>query len=413
MKRQAVITGLGIVSPIGVGVEKFWAAALAGRSGISTPTLFDASKLSRECQIVGEVKDFNVRDWMPGAAGKMAGRFSQFAVAAAKMARDDSRLDDAEIPGERVLVSIGSSVSGLADVQLPFFSAYLHGDFLSPWAVLESPGHAAASHVSISSGGRGQTTAFATACVAGLDAVTWAAERVCMGEATAAIAGGTESPISESSLEAFRVLGALSQWIGPASEASRPFDRLRSGLVLAEGAAVVIVEDEADARARGANIYARILGSASVSEGTHMREVNNRGDGAARVMRLALHRAGLCPRDIDYICAHGNSLPDYDAAETAGIKAAFGMQASCVAVSSIKSMCGQALAASGAMQIVTACLALRDNVVPPTINYVVPDPACDLDYVPNVARRARVEHVLVHAQSIGGSHSALILGKGE
>jgi 3-oxoacyl-[acyl-carrier-protein] synthase II len=413
MKRQAVITGLGIVSPIGVGVENFWAAACAGRSGISIPTLFDASKLPRECQIVGEVKDFNVRDWMPGAAGKMAGRFSQFAVAAAKMARDDSGLDESDIPGDRILVSIGTSVSGLADVQLPFFAAYLRGEVLSPWAVLESPGHAAASHVSISSGGRGQTTAFATACVAGLDAVTWAAEKVCLGEATAAIAGGTETPISESSLEAFRVLGALSRWIGPPSEASRPFDRLRSGLVLAEGAAVVIVEDEMNARARGARIYARILGSASVSEGSHMREVDNRGDGAARAMTIALQRAGLSVRDIDYICAHGNSLPDYDAAETAGIKAAFGSQASCLAVSSIKSMCGQALAASGAMQIVAGCLALRDNVIPPTINYEVPDPACDLDYVPNLARKARIQHVLLHAQSIGGSHSALVLGKGD
>src|SRR5687767_932468 len=189
MRRQAVITGLGIVSPIGIGIDAFWASARAGRSGIGYPTLFDASKLPRECQIVGEVADFDVRDWMPGAAGRMAGRFSQFAVAAAKMARADSTIDRAKIPPERLLVSVGSSISGLNDAY-KCHSSFLKGDVVAPWIVLEYPGHAAASHVAIQARGNGQTACFATACVAGIDSVAWAAQKIAGGEATAVIAGG-------------------------------------------------------------------------------------------------------------------------------------------------------------------------------------------------------------------------------
>jgi len=179
---------------------------------------------------------------------------------------------------------------------------------------------------------------------------------------------------------------------------------------LAEGAAIVVIEDENAARARGAPVYAKILGFASVTEGAHMRNVDVTGEPTARAMTMAIDAAGLARQDIDYICAHGNSLVDYDISETAGIKLALGGRAWSVAISSIKSMCGQAMAASGAMQVVATCLAIRDNVVPPTINYSVRDPACDLDYVPNLARSARIRTALVHAQSIGGSHAALVLG---
>jgi 3-oxoacyl-[acyl-carrier-protein] synthase II len=412
MKRRAVITGLGIVSPIGVGVERFWASARAGRSGIGNPTLFDASKLPPECQIVGEVTDFNVKEWLPGAAGRMAGRFSQFAVAAAKMARDDAKLESAQIPPERILISLGSSMSGLVDV-MEGMPRYLRGDVIPPWMVLEYPGHAAASHVAMEAKGQGQVAAFATACIAGLDSIAWAADKIQRGEAVAVVAGATETPLAPASLEAFRALGALSRWQGPPCEASRPFDRLRSGLVLAEGAAIAIVENEDDARARHAQIYARVLASASITEARHMREVDPSGESTARILKLCMDRADLRPQDIDYFCAHGNSLVDYDAAETAGFKTALGKQASCIPVSSVKSMCGQALAASSAIQTVVGCLAIRDHVVPPTINYEYPDPACDLDYVPNRSRAARVDTVLIHAQSIGGSHAALLLGRAD
>ncbi|MBI2161591.1 MAG: beta-ketoacyl-[acyl-carrier-protein] synthase family protein [Candidatus Rokubacteria bacterium] len=409
MKRQPVITGLGIVSPIGIGIEKFWTAARAGRSGIGTPTLFDASKLHAHCNVVGEVRDFDPREWMPRPAYRMAGRFSQFAVAAATMARSDSLIQQTDIPKERLKVAIGTSMNGLIDVHQPNFHGFINGRDIQSWASLEYPAHAATNHVATSSGVHGQTMTFATACIAGLDAISWAADEIRCGQAAAVIAGATETPLSECTVAACQAAGVLSAWAGPPEEASRPFDRLRSGLVIAEGAAAVIVEDEDDARARGARIYARILGFGSASDGGNLRKIDESGEAIAHSILGALKSSGLRATDIDYICAHGNSMIDYDAAETAGIKRAFGHQAWSIPISSLKSMCGQALAASSAMQVVAACLAIRDNIVPPTINYQVPDQDCDLDYVPNAARKARVRNVLVHAQSIGGSHAALIL----
>jgi 3-oxoacyl-[acyl-carrier-protein] synthase II len=405
MARQAVITGLGIVSPIGTGIDKFWEAARAGRSGTGRPTLFDASNLPAECQIVGEVRDFNPLDWMSPQAARMAGRFSQFAVAASKMALRDSELDISNLSPDRILISIGTSMSGLVDIQQPNHLAFLRGEGVSPWTVLEYPSHAATSHVAIGVGARGETTS-----IAGIDSIVWAADRVQSGAASVVIAGGTETPLSPPTLEAFRSLGALSQWRGSPEQASRPFEKLRSGLVLAEGAATVVIEDEEAATARDARIYARVIGTGSITEGSHLRNVDASGKATGRVIELALQHAAISAKGIDYACAHGNSLVDYDASETAGIKLALGRHAWSIPVSSIKSMCGQALGASGAMQIVTACLALRDQVAPPTINYEVPDPSCDLDYVPNTSRICRIRTVLIHAQSIGGSHASVILG---
>jgi 3-oxoacyl-[acyl-carrier-protein] synthase II len=410
MKRQPVITGLGIVSPIGIGVEKFWAAALAGRSGIGTPTLFDASKLPPDCRIVGEVHGFNPLDWMPAQTARMAGRFSQFGVAAAKMAREDANLDSAGIAPEDITVSVGTSMNGQADLGESTFSAFLRSKPISAWTTNEYPAHAATSHVAIDAAVRGQAMTFSTACAAGLDAIGWAQEEIRRGRATAAIAGGTETPLSAYSLMLFHSVGVLSKWRGAPEEASRPFDQWRSGLVLAEGAAMVTIEDEEFARARGASIYARILGFASVSEGVHLRRVDESGATVAGAIAMALKQARLGVKDIDFICAHGNSMPDYDAAETAGIKRAFGGHAWNIPVSSLKSMCGQPLAAGSAMQVVASSLAMRDGAVPPTINYRVPDPSCDLDYVPNASRSTRVRNSLIHAHSLGGSHVTMVLG---
>ena len=409
MKRQPVITGLGIVSPIGVGVDKFWAAACAGRSGIGNPTLFDASKLPADCRIVGEVPDFNPLDWMPARVARMAARFSQFAISTARMSRADSNLDAAGIPPERMKVAIGTSLNGHPDVAEPNLLSFLRGDQLWPWAALEFPAHAATSRVAIDSRAMGQTTTFATACAAGLDAIGWAADEVREGRASAVLAGASETPLSAFLLTIFHSVGVLSKWQGPPDEASRPFDRWRAGLVLAEGAAVVTVESEEDARARGVPIYARILSVASANEGAHLRKVDETGEAISRAIDAALRRANLSPTDVDFICAHGNSMEDYDTAETAGIKRVFGSHSWNIPISSNKSMCGQALAASSAMQVVVSCLALKHQVVPPTINYHTPDPRCDLDYVPNVARAARVRTALIHAHSLGGAHVAMIL----
>jgi len=281
------------------------------------------------------------------------------------------------LPGERLKVAIGTSLNGQIDVCQPNFQAFTEGGQIWPWAALEYPAHAATSHVAIDAKALGQTTTFATACAAGLDAVGWAADEVRNGNATAVLAGATETPLSEFILMVFHSVGVLSKWQGPPEEASRPFDLLRAGLVLAEGAAVVSVESEQD---------------------------------VSRAIAGALRSADLRPHDVDFICAHGNAMQDYDAAETAGIKRVFGHHAWNVPVSSAKSMCGQALAASSAIQVVTACLALRHQIVPPTINYRIPDPSCDLDYVPNVARPTRVRNALIHAHSLGGSHVAMVLG---
>ena len=409
MRHQPVITGLGIVSPIGIGVEKFWESALAGRSGIGRPTLFDGSKLPPECRIVGEVKGFDPKIWMPNLAYRTAGRFSQFAVAAAEMARADSGSSGMDISGDRIKVAIGTATSGLADVHQPNFERFTQGRDIRPWTSIEYPAHAATNHVATTAAINGQTMTFATACVAGLDAIAWAADEIRRGSATAVVAGATEAPLSEATIAACQAAGVLSSWDGPPEEASRPFDRLRSGLVLAEGAAAVVVEDEEHARSRGATIYARLLGQGSASDGGNLRRIDESGSAVARSMTVALQNAELLPRDIDYICAHGNSMIDYDAAETKGIKRAFGKKAWNIPISSLKSMCGQALAASSAIQVVAACLAIRDGIVPPTINHRVNDPACDLDYVPNVSRQGRIRNVLIHAQSIGGSHSVLIV----
>jgi 3-oxoacyl-[acyl-carrier-protein] synthase II len=409
MKRQPVITGLGIVSPIGIGVQKFWESALAGRSGIGRPTLFDGSKLPPECRIVGEVQDFNPLEWMPAREVKTTARFSQFAVAAAQMARDDSRLDAAGIPPDRMKIAIGTSINGYVDVAQPNYESFLRGGQIAHWGALEFPAHAATAHVAIRAGATGQTTTFATACAAGLDAIGWAAEQVASGSADAVVAGAAEAPLSEFMLRVFHSVGVLSKWQGPPEEACRPFDMWHSGLVLAEGAAVLTVESQDLARARTAPVYAKILGTGSANEGAHLRKVDETGDSVARAMEGALREAGLAPRDIDLICAHGNSMPDYDLAETAGIKRVFGSHAWNMPVSSPKSMCGQALAASSAMQVVVGCLALRNQAVPPTINYEMPDPQCDLDYVPNSYRPARVRTVLVHSHSLGGAHFAMIL----
>lgn len=408
MTRRAVITGLGIVSPIGIGVEAFWRAALGGRSGIGHPTLFDGSKLQPECQIVGEVKDFNPGDWMSAHSAKKAGRFSHFAVAAAKLAIRDSELDVDEVGPDRVMVALANTTHGVVDGE-PILTSFYQGGRVPPWTCLEYPAHSATAHVSIETGALGQVNTIATACTGGLDAIAWAAEQIKNNRATAVLAGASDAPLSPFTIAAFHSVGVLSQWRGAPEEASRPYDARRSGLVLAEGAAVVVVEDEAYARRRGAHIYAEIVGSASTSEALHHRKVDPTGAAAVQAMRLALSRADISATEIDYVVGHGSSLLDYDAAESVALKIVFGRRAWSIPVSSLKSMCGQALAASSAIQVVGGALALRDQIVSPTINYRYRDSVCDLDYVPNSPRRTRIHQALIHAHGLGGSHTALLL----
>jgi 3-oxoacyl-(acyl-carrier-protein) synthase len=408
MVSHAVVTGLGVVSPLGLGTTRFWKALQQGRSGVSTLTTFDTSKLAPECRLGAEVLDFTSTDWMEPRVARTSGRFSQFAVAAARMAVDDSGLDLSHVRPDRLTVSFGTSMDGLADILLPQFQAHLSGEELERWTAREYPGHAATAHVAREVGCEGQWVTISTACAAGLDSIAWAAEQIRTGAAAVAIAGGTETPLSPVPLESFRRLGLLARWEGNPSEASRPFDRFRSGLVIGEGAAAVVIEDELPARARGAHIYARILAATSTSE-AQTSQIEMSGKSLARCISQTLRLARRQVVQLDYICAHGNGIPRHDVAETAGIKLALGSQAYSVPVSSIKSMCGQAFAASSAMQVVASCLAINDGILPPTINYSERDPLCDLDYVPNNSRAARIRTVLVHARSIGGSHTTMLL----
>ena len=405
----AVITGLGVVSACGLGKDRFWKSLRQGRSGIARLSMFDVSGSAPECRIGAEVLDFRPAEWMDARVVRSAGRFSQFAVAATRMALDDSRIELSSIPPHEIGVAFGTSMNGLADVFLPQLEHHLAGDGAAPWTAREYPGHAATVHAAKTVGAEGPWATIASACGGGLDAIAWAADQIRRDGATIAIAGATETPLSAITLEGFRLFGLLARWEGNPSQASRPFDKFRNGLVVGEGAAAVIVEEEAAARARGAHIYGRILASASTAEGLSRNQVEMSGESLARCVRQTLREAGRSVTDLDYISAHGNSIPSHDAAETAGIKLALGDRAYSVPVSSIKSMCGQAFAASSAMQVVASCLAMRDGVLPPTINYTELDPTCDLDYVPNTARAARVRTVLVHARGIGGSHTTMLL----
>jgi 3-oxoacyl-[acyl-carrier-protein] synthase II len=408
--RSAVITGLGIVSPIGIGIDAFWRSATAGVSGIDFIRNFDTNPLSPQCRIAGEVCDFAPEEWMTPRLAKVTGRFSQFAIASASMAIRDSGLDRLSIPSERIVVSIGTSMSGLVDVALPEFEAFKTGSDVLPWTTREYPGQAATGHVARLMGAVGAWNTSSSACAAGLDAISWAAERIFAGHAIVALAGASETPLSPGTMESFRRFGLLSHWDGPPGEASRPFDRSHSGLVAAEGAAIVVVEQEEHARLRGASIYARVMGSGSATEASSGSTFDRNRESGARSMRLALEHAHLAPSAIDYVSAHGNSIPENDVAETAALKLALGSHAYNIPISSLKSMCGQAFAASSAMQVVASCLTLRDQTIPPTINFAAPDRGCDLDYVPNRARVARVRVVLLHVRSIGGSHASMILG---
>ena len=408
-EATAVITGMGVVSPIGIGISRFWKSLQQGRSGISKLSFFNSPNIAPECQIGGEVVDFRPADWMDPRVVRSAGRFSHFAIAATSMALTDSGFDPKKVAAHRRAVSFGTSMNGLTDVFLPQLELHLAGKTAAPWTAREYPGHAATTHAARLLRAEGTCATMSTACAAGLDAIVWGAERICCDDASVVIAGGTETPLSAISLEGFRLFGLLARWEGNPAEASRPFDKFRNGLVVSEGAAAVVIEDEQSARSRGARIYARILGAASASEVLTSNTVEMSGETLARCILQALRRAGRSIEEVDYISAHGNAIPNHDIAETSGIKAALGRHAYSVPISSIKSMCGQAFAASSAMQVVATSLALRDGLLPPTINFAERDPQCDLDYVPNVARSARVRTALVHARSIGGSHTTLVL----
>jgi 3-oxoacyl-[acyl-carrier-protein] synthase II len=409
-RRRVVITGLGIVAPNGTGKNPFWRSLTAGEAAIRGISLFDATPYP--CRIAGEIADFRAENFMRPARTKHRGRFSQFAVAAAKLALEDGRLDLKRVAPTRVRVCIGTSMAGIGDVTEGARLGFARAGFtaIPPVSGLEFAAHAPVAHVSAELNIKGQALTLGSACTTGLDSVQWGRAQIADGYADVALAGATDAPLAELAYATLSALGILTSYAGSPAEASRPYDLHRDGMVLAEGAAIVVLEELEHALARGAHIYAEILGHGYGNEGGYGPRTDAAEKALASAIHLALNMAGIGGRDIDYINAHGNGLPDYDLVETRAFKEALGAQAYSIPVSSIKSMIGHAMGAASAMQIVASCLTLQHGVLPPTINLRCADPDCDLDYVPLQARTARVRRVLINAHAMGGTHSVLVLG---
>jgi 3-oxoacyl-[acyl-carrier-protein] synthase II len=408
--RRVVITGLGVVAPNGIGKDAFWDALIAGKSSVDYITAFDPSLYP--CKVAAEVRDFNPADFMNPRRAKHRGRFSQFAVAAAKLALGDSGIDlSSEVP-ERVLACIGTAMNGSGDVyeiaRIGFEKTGVGG--IPLMSGIEFAAHAPVSHVSMELGIRGQGMTLSSACATGLDAIEWARTKILDGRADVVFAGCTEAPIFEFCFATLCALGALSKFDDPPHRASRPYDLRRDGLVLGEGATVFTVESLDHALERGAAIYGEVLGYGGGNEGGYGNKVNAPELALADALRKALQDAHTSPSSIDYINTHGNALPDYDLVETRAIKEVLGRAAYSIPISSVKSMIGHAMGAAAGFQIAAACMTLTNGMLPPTINYDTPDPDCDLDCVPNVARSARVRTLLINAHAMGGTHSVLVLG---
>jgi 3-oxoacyl-[acyl-carrier-protein] synthase II len=405
--RRVVITGLGVVAPNGIGKDAFWQNLIAGKSAIDYITAFDPSPFP--CQVAGEVRDFRPEEFMTRQRARELWRFTHFALAASRMAIEDAKLQIDPINQEKIGVCFGTCVNGFEKIEESYEIVKAAGyTGLHPLTCFQYSTHAPVSHVAIEFGIKGPSMTLASGCSTGLDVIKWGYDQIQAGIARAIIAGSTEAPLTALSFATFCALGILTKSTDP-RRASRPFDFTRDGLVLAEGAGALVVEDMESAVDRGAPIYAEVTGFGLTSEALHLRKRDPSGAALARAIHLALSSSGATVGDIDYINSHGNSMVESDRNETAGIKAAFGDRAYSIPVSSIKSMIGQPIAASGALQAISTALTIYHGIIPPTINYETPDPECDLDYVPNESRISRVRKALVNAHALGGTHSVLTL----
>ncbi len=412
--QRVVVTGLGLITPLGSGVTTTWAALLAGQSGAGPITGFDPSQY--RTRIAAEVKDFDPTRYMDRREARRMDRFAQFATAAAQEALTDAGFGKPGAPFDlepydprRAGVIIGSGIGGLATLLEQIEVLKTRGPRrVSPFTIPGLMLNAASAHISIAIGARGPNLALATACATGSHALGEAADMIRRGRADLMIAGGSEAAIAALAMAGFDNLGALSTRNDAPERASRPFDALRDGFVMGEGAGVVVLERLDLARARGAPIYAELVGYGANGDAFHITAPSEDGTGAAECMQLALADAGLLPTEVDYINAHGTSTPLNDASETLSIKKVFGDHAYRVPISSTKSMTGHLMGAAGAIEAVFTVLALRDQTLPPTINQEVPDPTCDLDYVPNVARRARLDVAMSNSFGFGGHNAVLI-----
>jgi len=408
--RRVVITGIGVVAPNGIGKQAYWDSLVSGKSGVDWITEFDTDPYP--CKVAAKVQDFNPGDFVNPRRAKQWGRFSQFAVAAARLALEDSSLRISQESPDRVLICIGNAMNGSGDVfdvaRIGWDKQGLAG--IPNLSGIEYAAHAPATHVSTELHIRGQALTIASACSTGLDVVQWATDKISEGKAEIVFAGSTEAPLSEFCFATLCAFGSISTFNENPLRASRPFDLKRAGLVLGEGSAIFVVEELQHALDRDAPIYAEVLGFGTGNEAGVESRRSASQVAVSQSITAALARAHLEPSQLDYVNAHGNAMLDYDRVDTEGLRSSLDRAAYSTPVSSVKSMIGHAMGAAGAMQVAATCLALSNSIIPPTINYEIPDPTCDLDYVPNFARVSRLRTALVNAHAIGGTYSALVLG---
>jgi 3-oxoacyl-[acyl-carrier-protein] synthase II len=407
-RRRVAVTGVGLVSPLGLTRDENWANLKAGVSGVGPITRFDASDYP--CRIAGEVKGFDPGAFLDKKEIKKFDTFIHYAVAASKEAVADSGLTIGEENAERVGVCIGSGIGGLPLIEEMHRTLLEKGPRrISPFFIPGLIVNMGAGLVSIMTGAKGPNTAIATACATSAHAVGDAANIIRRGEADAMIAGGSESVVVPLAIGGFAAMRALSTRNDDPKTASRPWDKDRDGFVLGEGAGILVLEDLASAKARGASIYAEIAGYGMSGDAYHISAPSDDADGPSRVMVNTLKDAGANPEEIEYVNAHGTSTPHGDRIETTAIKKVFGDHARRLAVSSTKSMTGHLLGAAGGLEAGILALAMRDGVIPPTINYTTPDPECDLDYTPNTARAQRLHAALSNSFGFGGTNASLLL----
>ncbi len=405
--RRVVVTGLGITSPLGTGLEKNWDAVTNGRSGIGPITRFDATDFP--VRFAGEVKDFPEEAYFDKKEGRKMDLFIHYALGAATMALEDSGFQVNEENADRVGVVVGSGMGGLPAIER-YHEALATGGYrkISPFFIPMSIINLAAGQISIKFGAKGPNLAPVSACATGTHAIGDAFRIIQRGDADVVITGGTESTVCPLGIGGFSVMKALSTNNEDPQAASRPFDKNRDGFVLGEGAGILILEEYEAAKRRGAKIYAEVAGYGLTGDAYHLTAPAPGGEGAARCMKMALHTAGVNPDQVDYINAHGTSTPFNDLFETLAIKTVFGDYAKRLMVSSTKSMTGHLLGAAGGVEAVYSILAISHGVVPPTINYTDPDPECDLDYVPNQARQASVNIAISNSLGFGGTNATVL-----
>ncbi len=411
-ERRVVVTGIGLVTPLGTGTETTWRGLLAGRSAIGPLTRFDASR--HATRFGGEVRDFDPLAFIDRKEVRKMDLFIQFALAAAELAVRDSGLPAGDLRSERAGTYVGSGIGGLGSIEEWHKVLLEKGpDRVSPFFLIQTIINEASGQISIRYGAKGPNSAAVTACSTGTHSIGDSFRIIARGEADIMIAGGSEAPLTALSVAGFNAMKALSERNDAPEKASRPFDAKRDGFVMSEGAGVIILEELGRALRREARIYAEIVGYGMSSDAHHVAAPAPDGDGAVRVMRNAMADAGVGPADIQYINAHGTSTPYNDKTETLAIKTVFGEHAARVAISSTKSMTGHLLGAAGGVEAGISALCLHHQVMTPTVNYEFPDPDCDLDYVPNKARPAEIIHALSNSFGFGGTNGSLLFKRFE